>query len=334
MTCGNVREALSAYVDGALPEAERASTAVHIEACPECRCEFEALQATVNRLRAQPLPEAPDLVAGVRRKLEPAHPRMMFAWPSWHALALAGSAAAVALLVISPAFKVRQRDDGRMQLAQYATQASQTHLMRAAPVREGRVAYETDALKADAATRDQLAKELGFSTAESTGSEALGTRFAAARAQPSVHTAVSMDSRVVRAKPEALTAAPAVAGGLVMAQAAAPTEPENAVAAAPKVSVAVARPIQTLIQLQRPSADPSAAAAELIGWVEARGGFAVQTTERHLAIKLPPAAVTEFATQFPDAHPADPAAALLSTVTADASQALWVSLSLELTVPQ
>lgn len=354
MMCGNVREALSAYVDGALPEAARASTTAHLKACPECRHELDALQAMVTRLRAQPLPEGPDLVAGVRRKLEPARRRMVFVWPSWHVLALAGSAAAVMLLVVSPAFKLRRRASGDgMQLAQYSTQAQQL-APRMNAVRQGsRMAYEAEHLKQDMSAQRELAKELGFAAAgedkrmaggasqardasladsvvpaDATPKDRIAGRlFAQAETSMQILSNAGngpLDAAALEADAAATAASTLVATG-------APAAPVDA---APAKSSTSARAIAPLVQLRLPAADAAAAAQELIAWVEAQGGFAVQTMERRLAIKLPPSVVADFAAQFPDAHPADPVAAPLSAMNTEASQALWVSLSLELTVPE
>ena len=43
MTCAEVREALSAYLAGALAEAEIAALDAHVPACPECAAEFDRM---------------------------------------------------------------------------------------------------------------------------------------------------------------------------------------------------------------------------------------------------------------------------------------------------
>lgn len=68
----HVRDDLSAYLDGALPPAERAVVQAHLDACPACRAAHAELRATARVIAAMPLPKP-------ARRLVPAlGPR--FAW--------------------------------------------------------------------------------------------------------------------------------------------------------------------------------------------------------------------------------------------------------------
>ena len=371
-TCERARESLSAHLDGVLSGEDRTSLEAHVQGCEDCRRALGDLRLVVHRLSAQPLPEGPDLVAGVRRKLQPAPLRLAWSWPSWHVLAVAGSAAAVMLLVVSPGFKLRRRASGDgIQLAQYSTQAQQL-APRMKAVRQGsRMAYEAEHLKQDMSAQRELAKELGFAdtradklaagavrheryaSSVASGAPAMGAVMAqppstmagtipagatpkdriAGRLFAQAETSMQVLSNAGNGPLDA-TALEADAAATAASTLVATGAPAAPVDAAPAKSSTSARAISPLVQLRLPAADAAAAAQELIVWVEAQGGFAVQTMERRLAIKLPPAAVAAFAQRFPDAQPTDPSAALWSAPAAEAAQTLWVSLSLELAVPK
>ena len=64
LTCREVVELLSDYLDGALDPLERARVAAHLEMCPECTAYLAQLRATIGalgRLREEDIP-APILV--------------------------------------------------------------------------------------------------------------------------------------------------------------------------------------------------------------------------------------------------------------------------------
>lgn len=76
MTCKEVQEYLSAYVDGEAPEGLRQELADHLAACPVCGAELaalERLEAALVGLEAPPPPR--DLAVKVRQRLHrPARP--------------------------------------------------------------------------------------------------------------------------------------------------------------------------------------------------------------------------------------------------------------------
>jgi len=73
MTCDETRDTLSAYLDEALGPDERSLVAAHLEGCPECRRELEALRGTVALLQRVAPPRAP--VGFVDRVVAAARPR-------------------------------------------------------------------------------------------------------------------------------------------------------------------------------------------------------------------------------------------------------------------
>jgi anti-sigma factor RsiW len=61
VTCQELVELVSDYLEGALPADERARVEAHLEICPGCRAYLELLRATVGelgRLEAGDLPPA------------------------------------------------------------------------------------------------------------------------------------------------------------------------------------------------------------------------------------------------------------------------------------
>ena len=79
-TCGDIRELLSAYLDGDLEARTAGDVRSHLESCPGCRTELELLRLTVGALRSLPeLPAPAGILAGVRARLrpEPWHRRLL-----------------------------------------------------------------------------------------------------------------------------------------------------------------------------------------------------------------------------------------------------------------
>lgn len=84
-TCEQVRERLSAWLDGELDAAERREVAAHLEACPGCRGELAVLSrldAALGTLTSPLPPQLPEKV------LEHLRPRRRY-W--WQSLAMAAS---------------------------------------------------------------------------------------------------------------------------------------------------------------------------------------------------------------------------------------------------
>ncbi|RMG21251.1 MAG: hypothetical protein D6729_01175, partial [Deltaproteobacteria bacterium] len=97
MTCRDVNERLSRFVEADLDAESREAVAAHLEACPACRRAHEALVLTLKGLGSLPREAAPaDLAERIRRRAE-AQPTS----PGWHREALL--AAAVALLALGTA---------------------------------------------------------------------------------------------------------------------------------------------------------------------------------------------------------------------------------------
>jgi anti-sigma factor RsiW len=59
LTCRDVVELLTAYVENALPPDRAARVARHLAECPDCRTYLEQLRITVAVLGTAPLPRLP-----------------------------------------------------------------------------------------------------------------------------------------------------------------------------------------------------------------------------------------------------------------------------------
>ncbi len=100
----HVAEHYTAYLEDALPERLRQQVARHLDDCPRCAAELEALRATVAALREwSELPVPPEFTVGVRARLE-RRPRRrpFFAVPLATAGALAAATAVMLLLFWRP----------------------------------------------------------------------------------------------------------------------------------------------------------------------------------------------------------------------------------------
>jgi anti-sigma factor RsiW len=82
MQCPEIKELLSAWLDGETPAAESAAVAAHLEVCPSCRREAAVLQRLDEALGGLTAPGPGDLAAKVRARLS--RPR-----PWYRSLALA-----------------------------------------------------------------------------------------------------------------------------------------------------------------------------------------------------------------------------------------------------
>ncbi len=70
MRCNDIRELMSAHVDGCLDDAGEQQLAAHLAACASCRQDLEDLQRVVNLLQQmEPVAPPPDLTARIHARL-------------------------------------------------------------------------------------------------------------------------------------------------------------------------------------------------------------------------------------------------------------------------
>jgi len=110
MDCREVRQQLSAYLDGELPPAAREGVEAHVAACRACRQELAALQATVRFVHALPRLTAPE---GLEKRIaarlaEPAPVVVRRTWLRVLRPALIAAGIGVLVLVFSPDSQVGQ----------------------------------------------------------------------------------------------------------------------------------------------------------------------------------------------------------------------------------
>ncbi len=136
MLCADYRRWFSPYVDGLLEPTERASVEAHLNECSQCRTDLASLQQMLSSLRTMDRPATPDLLPGIHAQLEhqPRWRRIPLPSPldvPWRSLALVGTAALAAILIVIPAYRMRQggvksnADSIGMQFSQVSSQASQ-----------------------------------------------------------------------------------------------------------------------------------------------------------------------------------------------------------------
>lgn len=78
MSCDNVQERISSFVDGRLPDAERENVLTHTESCRDCSAYLESMEGVrraVGQLRYQPVPAA--LTARLRVLASHEHARQL-----------------------------------------------------------------------------------------------------------------------------------------------------------------------------------------------------------------------------------------------------------------
>jgi len=104
----HVTDALSAYVDGALNEGERAHVERHLETCEDCRRHLSALRDLVTTVRSvEPVAAPEGFRAQVRSRVEQigARPAATRWWPSlpmpWHVLSAAAAVLVMGIFALN-----------------------------------------------------------------------------------------------------------------------------------------------------------------------------------------------------------------------------------------
>ena len=362
MTCAEYRRWLSPYVDSVLEPERRAELDDHLQDCGSCRQELASLQGMLQTLRTlEPLP-APDLVPGIRRKLDATSwwrrlaLRFAAPWPvslPLHGLALATTALLVVVVANLPGVARRDRlAQERMEV--FAKPAEEIPKERASEAKQKQEAgYAGDRLAASAPAAEKLAFRAGELEAESKnrdvekdqqvilqGSLGQGETYGGVADFDTSNALTSTKEGTEHGKlSRSLTSTNAAGAGRADSPARESLRKQASTPAAPEPSGGALEPIQAQWRV----ADFAAAASEVSAWVSARQGLAVATNDHHLSIKLPSSAVPDFLQQFTtepgtpptggvgdgsaegrSPRPTDPPAA------PDPTQPLWLTISLEL----
>jgi len=128
MTCRDILEDASAFLDGQLPPERRASVERHLEACPECAAEFDSLtQATgFVAARLREIEPSPALWRSIETAIAPPRPRPASARLldlfSSHSLRFAAAGAALALALGPGMYSLVQYRQSRASLERYMAQ--------------------------------------------------------------------------------------------------------------------------------------------------------------------------------------------------------------------
>ena len=183
MECATIQRWFSPYLDGLLAAPDRTTMEEHLANCVRCRRDLDSLKRMLASLRAMETAETPELLPGIRAKLtrlpwwETAASRFLAPWPAslpWHGLALAGSAALVAILVVIPEYRLKVKapasESRQLQLSQVSSQARQYDAYRDADRADvpalsgGRMRAQSDVL--DRISKEESAKAAGLSIQE------------------------------------------------------------------------------------------------------------------------------------------------------------------------
>lgn len=100
--CRDVRDNLSAWIDGELPAAELLAVERHLVACPDCRAEADDLRRVQLAVTKMPLPFLPrDMVVDINRAIDADElVARRPVKPAWRRPAVMGSLAAAAMVVM------------------------------------------------------------------------------------------------------------------------------------------------------------------------------------------------------------------------------------------
>ena len=317
MRCDWVREQLSSYVDDDLGQTDHAQVDEHLAACAACRGEAAALSQVLRSLKMLEQPAAPDLLPGIRAKLQaqPAVARLAqrFATP-WTAslplrgLALATTALFVLIVTRGPAEKVRH---GRLYIAN-------GKLQEAAPMDK----VEALGGRKEAALEKQA------------------DQFLSAREQPAKNfeTPRAKDAKVLYERPDTskLAQLPAALSSLALqrtlespsqAGAGGALAGQSATAPAPSDEYAssVVSPTGYDVRWVVPASNADSSTRALAAWVAAQRGYLVTLQPTRFAIKLPASAVPALCSTFGIEPPALPARS---------PESGWATIQLELVLSQ
>jgi hypothetical protein len=272
MTCAQIREELSAWIDGQLPAEAAARVQAHVGGCARCAAELAALRAVVGHVRGLVDVPAPDLAAGVRRELarQPAGARDgRWAWltPSYLRVLAATAVASAVLAMLVPQdllrrwdLESRQRRAGRI-LAQDA--------------RAGRKAADPGALAHALAARRR-----GRASASPVAPRGVRPVVVAATPEARRKTVASADLAEVR---DQFTLAQRVddrqlAGGQIYGR--------STYAAAPLATVPPAPPHPVTMSIHWTVPNRARAASLLREWAQARGVAVTAPTADVLAMEI------------------------------------------------
>jgi hypothetical protein len=186
MDCERVRNLLSEFLDGSLPENGRSDVRAHLRECLPCRAVKEGLEETLRLLRGLPPVEAPpELLEGVRRRIaqegSPATPlwKKLFL-PAHIKIPLEAAAAVLLFLLVYGAQKEELQKPLPPPPAARTAAAPETE-----KAKEAGKPSEKKAREAPAPPRARAAKEAGPGDRPVTREDA-GTGTAARSGQPSL----------------------------------------------------------------------------------------------------------------------------------------------------
>jgi anti-sigma factor RsiW len=148
MTCRNVRNKLSAYIDGELTGAEMLAIRSHLTHCPECEREERSQRAFKRLLGAMPCVEPPSgleerLLSAIRQEQEVARSW----WPQLKMASLTAGVAAIAMFAILSLAKRPVAESVRADTTEFTAfdaTRDQAYVAGSDPLSYGPIALPTD----------------------------------------------------------------------------------------------------------------------------------------------------------------------------------------------
>lgn len=158
MNCQEIQQQLNEYLDGDLTADERQQCRKHLEDCPDCRLEFEGLQAILTGASELPreIQPAHDLWPGILARIA-AKPATGRSW--WLQLAAAGIALAVLSIPLSVWWTGQQDGDDRQSLHAVSVEDEVSDRAQVARSEDGVLLARTDLVTAIERHRDVLEDE-------------------------------------------------------------------------------------------------------------------------------------------------------------------------------
>lgn len=212
MNCAEIKDELSAYIDGELPPARRADVEAHVAGCPQCRQQVAELRQLAAGVAAMPkMQPAPQFLAEVRGKLARGERPESRPWqdvlfhPFWPKVPLELVAVAAALMVVSR-FSTQPTPQEIASEGHFAKAESREEAAQPAKeaVNRGRMEPETPAAPAASASRGNIVAMNGAVTTEGAGNEVRADAVSQPTQQPAMNDRDKAEHGEIAAPPVAL----------------------------------------------------------------------------------------------------------------------------------
>ncbi len=308
MNCQEYQRWFSPYIDSLLSVDERAQLDQHLSGCLDCRADLVSLQGMLKQLHTLSLPESPDLLPGIRRKLSARQqPQagtlrawLASVWPSFeplHGVALAAVAVVIMVVVNLPSFAQRQKGASLPMLSKQFRQANQASRLDATTAAD----YDaSEALPAAPSLGQQSADQRTLSYAAAIAPE---TRRSSSEGRSSSSSQTTYGIVAMKAKEHAeATSNESNASSSGQEERFIGNRTQSLAAAGMSAILDEGRydglKSDRSLDFHWLADDPASATALLKTWVEGTDGRLELSDERHVILSIPQSALSGFMAQF------------------------------------